>query len=319
MNLLDDENSSKDISNASSSVLMMLTDNGQRMATAVMVNNSKFDGTIYAFTSSSALLGDPAAFVFVVDLVIGNCSSVSVCWDKALSGASLIKTDPVSGITLLQLAGRPRKQWKTYLSGWDISDHAGSGFFSITHGLTRPQQLSVYAGSLLSSTWKEVPTVDCSPWESGGIFQGAVGGPLFNSKGQIVGIYTGGAPACGESSHDHFALLSLSWNSFRPYLDPFVTPSSKLLGSSPQYGNEEGTQKKELIVLYPNPAYDRIIIQNNSTEEIVEVVIYDNTGRVLLHTTDFFPWLDLKGLSSGHYFLRVVQPSGFSMEQFIVR
>lgn len=50
--------------NSSASVLRMLVDNGQRIATATLINNTNYNGLPYVITSSTALIGQPAAWVF---------------------------------------------------------------------------------------------------------------------------------------------------------------------------------------------------------------------------------------------------------------
>jgi hypothetical protein len=76
------------------------------------------------------------------------------------------------------------------------------------------------------------------------------------------------------------------------------------------FTTDDGTNVKENnlaeISIYPNPANDDIFINFNSNE-IKKILLYDIFGNILLNkdTTDLSMKINLKGLSSGIYFIRI--------------
>jgi hypothetical protein len=80
-------------------------------------------------------------------------------------------------------------------------------------------------------------------------------------------------------------------------------------------GNDLLVQKEE-ILLYPNPAKDRVRILSAST--IKDVVIMDVMGRGVLDL-GAAEELDLSGLSSGTYLVRVKTNTGVSTSRLVVQ
>ena len=66
-------------------------------------------------------------------------------------------------------------------------------------------------------------------------------------------------------------------------------------------------EMNETLIVYPNPADNTLYIKNESENEIVELVVFDNLGnRVLvIDTVDLEDGIDISSLSKGVYFLKI--------------
>lgn len=78
------------------------------------------------------------------------------------------------------------------------------------------------------------------------------------------------------------------------------------------------TIESEGIVLYPNPATDRIFLKNIDEKEIEQISIYDAMGRFIKYIDgDLEVGMDISALSDGTYFLKVQQKNTLKTLRFI--
>jgi hypothetical protein len=68
--------------------------------------------------------------------------------------------------------------------------------------------------------------------------------------------------------------------------------------------------------LYPNPAKDRIFFSN--PEGIEQVTVYSLTGDELIKVTDFFDGVDVSGLSSGTYLVRITGGNQKYLQRIVI-
>ena len=68
------------------------------------------------------------------------------------------------------------------------------------------------------------------------------------------------------------------------------------------------------IYLFPNPATNSITV--NSSQEIISLTIVDQLGKVVL-TKNKTANLDVSGLQSGIYFIKIVTDGGFGVKKFV--
>lgn len=82
------------------------------------------------------------------------------------------------------------------------------------------------------------------------------------------------------------------------------------------------------LLLYPNPAYDYLIVRFNREEDIAEIItvsIYSLSGRLLLRNHEFQngSYSELKlllpGLPNGIYVIEVLTPTGNYTSKFIIK
>lgn len=75
------------------------------------------------------------------------------------------------------------------------------------------------------------------------------------------------------------------------------------------------------IMVYPNPAFDRVYYQQSNQKEIKEIVIYDPVGRVIERFKDKPAGLaiDLNGYAGGTYMLLFVLENGEQIVKIVLK
>lgn len=321
MELVEPELLSTELNSAASSVMMMLVDKGQRIATATLLNNTSNDATPYAMTSANAIIGDPSSWIFLLNIKGGACYfNNSGCNISALCGASVMETDPTNGVTLIRLRNSPKHSWNAYYSGWRLSVvSVSSDYTCIQHALGLPQSIATYDGHFVSSTMNGVSTKALDSAENGATFAGSIGSPLFDHDMNVIGMFVGGNSNCNAQGQDHFVYLSSSWNKFRNYLDPFVVAADRLEGLHPKIIPSTEQERKFNVFFFPNPAKEWIYIQNESDNAINEVCITDASGRLVLKIRPTVPTIDVSDLPEGIYTISFVSGNDAVTHSLLIR
>ncbi|MBX7051975.1 MAG: T9SS type A sorting domain-containing protein [Flavobacteriales bacterium] len=289
--------------NTSASVLRMLVDNGQRVATATLINNTGNNGMPYVLTSSTAMIGQPSSWVFQFGVTNSNCYIQPVtCGALAICGAYVVRTDEQTGVTLLRLRSQPKNDWSAYYSGWKITEteNTNSNYQCIQHALGLPQSHCFYFSDAETSDLNGLSTYRMTAPLLGGTFDGSTGSPLFDEEMNLVGIFIGGDSDCSDSGNDHFGMISTSWTKFREYLDPRQIVSDKLEGAYPIVASDDQVSNWD-VSFFPNPAKNWIYIQTNDDFSLPEVVIHDAAGRCVMNVKPQVPTIDMGGLPEGFY------------------
>jgi lysyl endopeptidase len=310
-----------DIVNVSSSVMMMLVDNGQRLATATIINNSSNDATPYVVTSSNALIGNPSSWVFMFEVVGTGCLNESTtCGNASICGAYVVENDIANGILLLKLRNNPKNNWRTYYSGWKLSQQTlESGYTCVQHAYGLPQSLSAYNGVFTPGSLNGIATWNLNPSYSGGTSNGSIGSPLYDQDMNLIGIFVGGDSNCDDQGQDQFAMLSNGWEHFSSYLDPFSMHADRLPGLYPRIADSGSTNKDFDISFFPNPAKDWIYVLNESTYQIQEVIIYDAQGRLISRSKPLVPTINISELPEGFYSILFVASNKVINKSLVVR
>ena len=90
----------------------------------------------------------------------------------------------------------------------------------------------------------------------------------------------------------------------------------------------QDTIPEKMLGIYPNPAIDHLTLDFHADNPVVpEILIHDLTGKVVLNPDDAFilrgenfkASLDISGLKSGIYFVKVVQAERVFSEKLVVR
>lgn len=74
---------------------------------------------------------------------------------------------------------------------------------------------------------------------------------------------------------------------------------------------------KSQIILFPNPVKDNLIIDNSSNLEVKSVKVYDLLGRLVMLVEDDLEQIDVSGLNSGVFFLRIETTDGVITKKLI--
>ena len=321
LEMIDVESADSRIRNASSSVLMMMVDNGQRIATGTLLNNTSNDATPYLITASSALMGNPFGWVFLFDVAGTGCFSENTsCWSAAVCGAQVMKTDTENGTALLRLRNSPRRNWLAYYSGWRLGISEDNDSFQALHqSLGMPQSISEYSELMNPSSFQGYNTISPAHGSDGGTFAGAIGSPLFDEDMNLVGVFLGGDAECAGDGADHFAPFDASWLKYKNYLDPFSLAPDRLEGIYPQMDNTQQDERPFRIFFFPNPAKEWIYVQNESDEVITDIRIYDASGRLMRSFKPLTPLVDLSNLPEGLYNITFISDGAAQSQKLLIR
>lgn len=80
--------------------------------------------------------------------------------------------------------------------------------------------------------------------------------------------------------------------------------------------NEIGTSSTSAIIVYPNPATDKIVIENADCAAIEITNIQDKRIETLV-STENKAILDISSLAKGMYFIKVKTEKGFAIKKFV--
>ncbi len=162
----------------------------------------------------SGFIIDPSGLIVTNNHVIANAEQISVTlWDNTTLAARVIGRDPVSDLALLKVdtkAPLPAAQWGdsagTRVGDWvlAIGNPFGLGG-TVTSGI-----ISATARDIHSGPYDDFLQTDAS------INRGNSGGPMFNLRGEVIGINTAIFSPSGGSIGIGFAIPSAS---ARPIVD----------------------------------------------------------------------------------------------------
>jgi lysyl endopeptidase len=311
-------NEMRSLREPSRSVVLMLVDNGCRTATGTLINPRQNAGSVFLITATSALIGDPKSYAFVLDYSPDQCVNQVSCWSKALYGATIVANDSVTGLSLLRLDQRPKNAWSAYFSGWSSGLNASSIYFSIQHSLGCSQSVGLSTESPATSTWSGFASRNFSSWSEGGMFPGSIGAPLFNDAGQLEGVYIGGNGTCSSAGEDGFGAFRMAWSSFSSYLHPGSTGFSGQMGSYPVFDEKVEEVTVAANYLYPNPAIGEAQLNQPDGDAITFIQFIDALGKVNHEVWNPGRSVSVVGLKPGVYQVRLATSKGEVLHQRLV-
>lgn len=300
---------------------MMIVDNGQRIATATLLNNTSNDGTPYVITSVNALRGNPSSWIFLFDVTGNRCAGNNVnCTNSAICGAFVMETDLDLGISLLKLRNEPKNNWRAFYSGWRLVNFENSSnYICLQHALGMPQSYATYTGSFSPSELNGHVTQSLHSAIEGGTFQGSIGSPLFDNEMKLIGMFVGGDTDCSANGEDHFVMIASNWTKIDEYLDPFSFHSDRLEGLYPTSDESDSEQHEFDVFFFPNPAQDWIYVQNNGDNAINQIIIRDAGGRLVRNILPRVPTIDLEDLPKGFYTISFISGTQISNQSLLIR
>lgn len=293
-----------------SSVVQVLTDFGQRYASAVLVNNSANDGKPYVILPSQAILGNPSSLLFRFGFVAPVCmESLSNCEFQFVCGANVVVVDESKGLALLELSKKPLSNWDAYYAGWHVGDHLQTHHYCIQHPKGLIKSYSHYMGEFMPVLQGENILMGLPGLGHGQSDGGSVGSPLFDEDLDIVGVFVGGNTRCGiEGGLDRFILLEDVWSDFSPYLNPLHQPGERIPGMQIPKPLPTAINPGE-ILLYPNPAEDFIQLAGAQDVAVHSIHVYNSTGKIALQLSGSTR-VDVSSLPPGVYLVRVHTDKG---------
>ncbi len=309
------------IRHARSSTLLMLVDDGQRVCTGGLLNNTQSNGNPLFVTSSNALMGDPGDWVFVFGLNANQCTNNDVtCWDRAIAGAEVLEVDGDNGLALLGIFQKPETSWGVYFAGWNVQEPSEGYYYCIQNAFGLSQTYSSSYSNPQVEDWGGLQVAEVAQWEVGNTFVGSLGAPLYNASGDFVGALIGGLSDCDGNGSDYFGLLKTSWDKFAPFLNPTRSGRDESVGFFPVFTDKNDLQKQEdEFFVFPNPADDYIYIQNESEEEIQLIRFTDAAGRVIAFNNPQVPTISVSNFPSGIYEMTILTNTSLNTQRIIVR
>ncbi len=229
----------------------MLIDNGSRLCSGALVNNTAEDGTPYFLTADHCLensSGPPSTWTFVFNYESPACYDQNGSLDQSISGSTLRANHEDSDFCLVELVDTPPSGYEVYYAGWDRSGTAPDSSVSIHHPQGDIKKISFDDDQAASGQFgNSIPNGEwhIKEWDRNTTTEVASSGaPLFDMDGHIKGQLHGGSAQCGNSVDDFYGKFSVSWDyhaaqdsQLRHWLDPIDTNPSAWPGYDPRVGN----------------------------------------------------------------------------------
>jgi lysyl endopeptidase len=315
---------SRTFQEASKAVVQIAVDGGTRWVNGVFVNQTGRWKSPLIVTTTEALYDSPENWLFKFNHLENSCKNEISGLDNkhaiTSSGAELLAIDEENGLILLRLFDNPSQSGRVFYSGWDRSEESSlSSVACINHPEGQTSKIALNNNTSWATTWNQNPVWQIQAWEEGTVGNGGVGSPLFNSKGQLVGLYTGGFDTCTNDGLEYFTKFALSWDVFKPFLDPDQSDAGSIAGEKPTIFPADNEIEINKVALFPNPATDYVRISNTNEETVSLVVFYDAQGRIVLRTLPIEQTVNLNSLVPGVYTVETRLQSQSVYQKLVVR
>lgn len=230
-----------------------ITIGGQRLCSAVLLNNTAQDGKPLLLTANHCGIGEDPSM---------GAESVVVYWNYQTSrcggspdgnlrqnqtGSRLLASNAESDFALVQLDNMPRAAYDVFYAGWDAGNQAPASGVSVHHPGGDEKRISVFnqtaAPRSASVDGKRVKSWQVF-WDQGITENGSSGSGLWNSQHRVVGQLSGGTSSCSnQDSADVYGRLNAGWQAgssnaqrLQPWLDPQQTGQLTLDGKDSRNG-----------------------------------------------------------------------------------
>ena len=187
--------------------------------TGTLVNNSSFNGKAYVIMAnhcfSSEYLANNAVFHFNYESPY--CDGPDAEYD-AISGSEIVSTSTHLDFTLVELSEMPDFNYGVYYAGWNIEEEATDSVFTIHHPKKDVKKISFskekpYIGNWANGYDSYVHWI-VEKYEYGTTELFSSGAPLFNKKGEIIGVLSGGIlDTCGYV-YDNFQRIVNAYDDY---------------------------------------------------------------------------------------------------------
>ncbi len=228
----------------------MVIDNGNRLCSGALVNNTAEDGTPYFLTAAHCLDngGPPSGWVFLFNYESPDCVDEPGPTDQSVSGSTLRARHEDSDFALVELVDTPPTAYEVFYAGWDHSGNTPDSSVCIHHPNGDIKKIAFdddqpdsaqFNTSIPNGEW------NVKEWDRNTTTEtGSSGSPLFDEEGKIIGQLHGGDATCQNNVNDYFGRFSISWDYHTPndsqlkhWLDPLDTNVSRWQGHDPLVGD----------------------------------------------------------------------------------
>ncbi|MCD6565022.1 MAG: trypsin-like peptidase domain-containing protein [Bacteroidales bacterium] len=292
------------------------------LCTGVLISNTSETDTPYLLTSNHCIEDTSHAenTIFVFQYESPECDGPDGSVAKSISGSELKATSENLDFTLVELNEIPPITYNPIYAGWSNLDIPPENSVTIHHPNGDVKKISVDNDPAVVtsySTFDENAFWNILQWDVGTTEAGSSGAPLFDQDHKVVGVLSGGDAHCGNSVNDYFLRLTDAWDDYsssgeqlKYWLDPENSGATSVNHRDPYLAVEINNYSD--IVVYPNPASGLVsFIQNKFSPGAIRVQVYHPAGYILQDVEMEFTGsridLDLTGLKTGLYFIRISQ------------
>ncbi len=214
-----------------------ITIGGRRLCSAVLLNNTRNDGTPLLLTARHCGIGESDEF---------PPSSVVVYWNYETSqcggdpngslrqnqtGSSLLAEGAAADFSLVRLDQAPPAAYQVYYAGWDARGLTPTSGVSTHHPSGDEKRISFFdePASAQRANVDGQPVESWSVrWSAGVTEAGSSGAGLWDSSHRVIGQLSGGNSSCSNpQGSDVFGRLDVAWDEgsspagrLQPWLDP---------------------------------------------------------------------------------------------------
>jgi len=217
---------------------------GKELCTGTLLNNTAQDSRPFVLTANHCISTRTKAVssLFLFNYESPYCGSIDGDVSNSIAGSILRATHDSLDFTLVELNVKPPPSFRPYYAGWNRSSTATDTTACIQHSQGDIKKISIdndmpvissfgMNGYTRNGFWR------INRWEYGATEEGASGGPLFNSREQVVGSLVGGNSRCNFPFNDYFSRFDMAWDNrpdsarqLKHWLDPIKSNVVSLAG-----------------------------------------------------------------------------------------
>lgn len=137
----------------------------------------------------------------------------------------------------------------------------------------------------------------------------------LNANGTNSWTFNWVAPSTSAGTLNLYVAANAANNNGSASGDHIYTAQLAIAESTTTAVADEQTLAAAALMVFPNPATDRLWLTGPATAGAQEVVLLDAVGREVFHQTDATADLDVRNLPAGHYTLRLTTVTGESLSR----
>lgn len=304
---------------AAKSVVRITTSEGSKSANGVLINTSGNLEQPYVLTSDAVLEGRASTLLFEFNRYSETCGEEEErALTQVITGADIVVRNEAAGLVLLSLHESPSHEWNLYYSGWNRDASADSEGAVLFH--PGPDGLKVAELDQWDLTSSDgTPAIRVDRYLDGATSAGALGAPLFNSNGQVIGIFTEGDGNCQDFVFDRFTPISSAWDELDDFLNPAGQDLQAIGGDDVDKRPRDNSIVTDNLALFPNPASGQLFVFNGNDQRLSRMRFYNAAGQLIKEVTPEDQAIPISDLSPGAYLVEIRLNASVSvMEKLIV-
>lgn len=196
---------------------------GNELCSGVLVNNTAEDQKPYVLSAAHCYdAWDEAEIaIYTFNYESPYCAPLDGDPMNTISGAIMKAHFDSLDFALTELTVVPPPSFRPYFAGWNKGNNLPDSSLSIHHPVgdikkiafeNDPVTISNFTNSNPKPNYTSQGFLRVGKWDNGVTEIGSSGGPLYNTKEQVIGTLTGGAALCGNPYDDYYSRFQLQWD-----------------------------------------------------------------------------------------------------------